>query len=893
MRITSRKPMAADAASELRRCELSLRGYLMALVVLFILAATAGVAYGWFQSERDALRAAARDAAFGAGLAASQLGVGVESVRTSVAQLAANPTISQVLATPKGCTLSFAVLADADAGRLDLVRSDGTVVCSSRKFEGGDASGGYAEADWLDSALRGPIFAGPVADPTTGRPAVVASRPVQGGLVAGFISLDALGPAVAAHFGGARQLEFLITTADGKTILTRSIDPTAWVGAALEPTPFGRAAAQAERPDVTGAPRQYGRATVERVGWRVYAGADQAEALASARGRAQREALVILAGLAVALAAAFVVYRRITRPIGQLGRAVRAATADAGNTDDAAPIAAAGPTEVARLAEDFNGLVAAVERELAERRRAEQAARELERSYRQLFDSSPNPMCVIDQGTLALLQVNDSAVAHYGYPREEFLTLTMRDLCLPEDVPALVEVVAAAGPVDRAGPLRQVRKDRSVIEVNVTSHALSFAGRDARCSIIEDVTAKEQLERRLRQSQRLESLGQLAGGVAHDFNNLLSIILGYATFAAKEVGAAARADSQWVPVRDDLAQVLRAVDRATSLTRQLLSFAREEVVQLRLQHLNAVVTDIEQMLRRTLGDDVELRTSLAADLPPIMADRGQVEQVLVNLAVNARDAMPGGGALTIDTEQVTVDEHYAAYHPGAQIGEYVRMRVSDTGAGMSQDTIDRAFEPFFTTKPKGQGTGLGLATIHGIVTQAGGHVQIYSELGVGTSITVLFPVTEDTAIEPAAAPLASDHSGRGETILLVEDEDSLRALTARILAGNGYKVIAAADGCEAIGIAERHFGGLDLLLTDVVMPKMLGHELAKRLQEVQPGLRVIYLSGYARPVLSSHKTLPPGVTLLSKPVSQALLFATIRQILDGAPAAAAKTAPRS
>jgi hypothetical protein len=322
------------------------------------------------------------------------------------------------------------------------------------------------------------------------------------------------------------------------------------------------------------------------------------------------------------------------------------------------------------LADDFNGLVTAVEHELAERRRAEQAARELERSYRQLFDCNPYPMCVSDRETLAFLDVNDAAVAHYGYPREEFVTLTMEDLRLPEDTPALVEVRDGDATVDRAGPLRHVKKDGGVIEVNLTSHTLSFDGRDARCSVIEDITEKEQLERRVRLLQRMESLGQLAGGVAHDFNNLLSIILGYATFAMTEVERAGGTDPRWQPAHDDLAQVLRAVDRARSLTRQLLSFAREDVVRPRVFDLNAVVAEVEQMLRRTLGSDVQLQTRLAAGLRPIKADPGQIEQVLVNLAVNARDAMPTGGILTIDTDNVAVDAHHAAYHPGTRTGNY-------------------------------------------------------------------------------------------------------------------------------------------------------------------------------------------------------------------------------
>jgi len=322
--------------------------------------------------------------------------------------------------------------------------------------------------------------------------------------------------------------------------------------------------------------------------------------------------------------------------------------------------------------------------------------------------------------------------------------------------------------------------------------------------------------------------------------------------------------------------VLTAVDRATALTGQLLAFARAEVVQPRVLDLNTVVVQVEQLLRRTLGEDIQLDTRLAADLPAVRVDPGQIEQVLVNLAVNARDAMPGGGTLAIETDGVAVDEHYAAQHPGVRPGAYVRLRVSDTGTGMSRDTIERAFEPFFTTKPKGQGTGLGLATIWGIVSKAGGYAQIYSELGTGTTITVLLPVTNE-APAPAEVQLAPPQPGNGQTILLVEDEESLRLVTARILDRAGYRVVVAAHGPEALDVQD----AVDLLLTDVVMPHMPGTELAARLLERHPGLPVIYLSGYAEPILAARNTLPSDVTLLTKPVPEGALLRAVAAALNG------------
>ena len=515
----------------------------------------------------------------------------------------------------------------------------------------------------------------------------------------------------------------------------------------------------------------------------------------------------------------------------------------------------------------------------AAKQRAEQTARELERNYRQLFDSNPHPMYVFDTSALTVLEVNDAAATYYGYTRQELLTLSLTELCLPEDVASLGEAVATAGTVDRWGPLRQVRRDGTVVEVAITSHTLSFDGRDARCAVIEDITEKEQLERRLRQSQRLESLGQLAGGVAHDFNNLLGIIIGYATMCVHDVEVALQSDPRWTTLCDDLRQIVQAGDRATNLTRQLLSFARAEVTETQVIDLNTVVTGVEQLLRRTIGEDIDMRIRLTSQPWPVKADPGQIEQVLVNLVVNARDAMPAGGALSIDVEPITVDDFYAAYHPGVRVGCHMQLRVSDTGVGMSQPTIDRAFEPFFTTKPKGKGTGLGLATVYGIIHQAEGHAAISSVPGAGTTFTALFPAT-DQAPTPIEVPATRQLGHGGETVLVVEDEEALREVTRRILSRNGYQVLTAASGPDALKTAEHADCYIHLLLTDVIMPHMLGKELAIKIREACPGIRVLYMSGYAQPVLASEGTLDPGVTLVEKPFSERDLLEMVREVLD-------------
>ena len=419
------------------------------------------------------------------------------------------------------------------------------------------------------------------------------------------------------------------------------------------------------------------------------------------------------------------------------------------------------------------------------------------------------------------------------------------------------------------------------------------AGREAleRSEVADDASrraAREALERKERsqaQAQRLESLGQLAGGVAHDFNNLLAVILNYVSFVSEEVAAATAAagpDSarRLEAASADLAQIKQAAQRAAGLTHQLLVFAGRDVIRPQVLDLDGAITAVEDMLRRTIGEHVELVTSLAGDLWPILADPGQLDQVLVNLAVNARDAMPAGGTLTIDTSNITVDADTIAGGSRARKGRNVRLRVSDTGTGMPAEVAQHVFEPFFTTKQDGGGTGLGLAIVYGILTQAGGDIRIYSEPGHGTTFTITLPVTAEAAIQ-VAEPVSYHRAPKGETVLIVEDEEALREVTRRIFARNGYQVITAANGLDALRIAGAHPGEIHLLVTDVVMPHMLGKEVAEKMRLIKPGIEVVFMSGYARPVLASQGRLDPGVALVEKPFSEADLLATAGQVLNG------------
>jgi PAS domain S-box-containing protein len=398
----------------------------------------------------------------------------------------------------------------------------------------------------------------------------------------------------------------------------------------------------------------------------------------------------------------------------------------------------------------------------------------------------------------------------------------------------------------------------------------------------EALEQNEGLHAQVRQIQRMDSLGQLAGGVAHDFNNLLTVILSYATFVSRRLAVAAESsvDGSWDEARADMAHIQHAVARSAALTRQLLAFASREAIRPLALDLNEVIANVEELLRRAIGEHIELVTSPADGLWPILADAGKLEQVLVNLAVNARDAMPDGGTLTISTQNIATAADSAAADPNTHPDRHVQLQVSDTGTGMTADVIEHVFEPFFTTKAATRGTGLGLATVYGILTQADASIQISSQLGTGTTFTITLPVTDEAAAS-AAEPAPFDWEPHGETVLVVEDEDDLREATKRIFACAGYHVIAAASGPEAIEIARTHDGPIHLLVTDIVMPHMLGTEAAKRIRAIKPGAAVLYMSGYAWPVHASQGRLDPDVALVEKPFSDADLLVQAGQALSG------------
>ncbi|MGO9781632.1 MAG: ATP-binding protein [Streptosporangiaceae bacterium] len=607
-----------------------------------------------------------------------------------------------------------------------------------------------------------------------------------------------------------------------------------------------------------------------------------------------------LVGLCVVIAAfavdaLFGVTVKLLRPFRTLHHAVDAVA----HGDYGTRIPVVGPAELMDLGRSTEMMRVALVATLAERERAEQR-------FRRLFDSAPDAMiAVAADGSIAM--VNTQAVRLFGYPAPDLVGSPV-EMLVPEVERAAMAAERssyfadpAARPIDAGLKLTGLRRDGRQFPAEVSLSGLPTEGGMLVTAAIRDVSerlalAKEQerlrseaererTERRLQQSQRLESLGQLIGGVAHDFNNLLNVIQGYADFTAEQVQPLAETEPRLEPVLSDIEQVRVAAGQAARLTRQLLTFARHEVNRPEVLDLNEAVNGAGQLLRRTLGEHIDLVITVDPALCRVKADRSQLEQVLVNLAVNARDAMPGGGRLTIETANVDVDDAYAAGRPDLKPARYARLRVSDSGIGMDRATVSRVFEPFFTTKPKGHGTGLGLATVYGVVKQAGGSIDIYSEPGLGTSVSVLLPATdEDAKPSAAAAPHGDTQHGHEETILLVEDEESLRELTRRILTGHGYQVCVATSGRDAIERAGDPAQPIDMLLTDVIMPEMLGNEVAAAVRAVRPGLPALYMSGYAQPILDSNGLEALSIDILEKPFTQAALLARVHETISHAPA---------
>jgi PAS domain S-box-containing protein len=486
----------------------------------------------------------------------------------------------------------------------------------------------------------------------------------------------------------------------------------------------------------------------------------------------------------------------------------------------------------------------------------------------------------------SILEANDRAAAAYGYSREELLKMNIRDLREPSTVADLEGQWASAQ--ERDGYMFEtvhIHRDGTAFPVEVSSRFVQAPGVDMRQHIIRDISERvtaarerKKLEQQLLQAQKMESIGRLAGGVAHDFNNQLTVILGYCDLLLARSDPAAF-EQPW------LSAIRTAGEQAAGLTRQLLAFSRKQVLQPRPLNLNGAIAEAQKLLGRVIGNDIELVTLLDPGLRSITADPIQMTQVIMNLTVNARDAMPGGGRIVIETSNVDLDQQYAAQHPDIQPGAYVMMAVSDTGMGMDAETQRHIFEPFFTTKGPGSGTGLGLSTVYGIVRQSGGWIWFYSEPGQGATFKLYFPQESGPEQAPAVSIQPKPMTNGTETVLVVEDQDTVRRVTTAILQGQGYRVLDAPGGAQALSASSDFPDRIDLLITDVAMPGMTGLELAQRLLALRPGIRVLYTSGYTANVIVHQGVLDPNVAYLPKPFTPEALASKVREVLE-APAAA-------
>ena len=518
-----------------------------------------------------------------------------------------------------------------------------------------------------------------------------------------------------------------------------------------------------------------------------------------------------------------------------------------------------------------------VNRNITERKRAEEALRRSEADFRSVVEDAPYGIYRANI-TGQFLQVNPALQRMLGYELEE--ELLRRDLATDifrhtGEYKRLIELLSRTEEIKDI-EMEWKKQDGTPITVRCSGRRVNDENGVAAYFEVfaEDVTEKRVLERQLRTAQKMEAIGRLSGGIAHDFNNHLGVIIGYSRVLKRELG-------ENNVLCEHALEIEKAGQRAASLTKQLLAFSRQQVLTPAVLSLNTLAADMEKMLPPLLGEDIEVTLILDPGLGNVKADQGQIEQVIMNLAVNARDAMPAGGKLKIQTANVVLDQMYTRSHPGSKAGDYVMLAVTDTGTGMDAATLTHMFEPFFTTKERGKGTGLGLATVYGIVKQSNGYISVESSPGKGSCFQIYLPRDEgQPAAEEQKTDLAENLRG-SESILLAEDSESLRKLAQSNLESVGFHVLSASSGEEALEVAVRHGSTFDLLLTDVVMPGMNGRLLAEQLLPRQPGMKVLYMSGYTDSFIAGHGVLEPGTNLLHKPFTEEVLIRKVREVLDG------------
>ena len=517
-------------------------------------------------------------------------------------------------------------------------------------------------------------------------------------------------------------------------------------------------------------------------------------------------------------------------------------------------------------------------RHLIERKRAESSLRQWERRFEDWFENSKDILFTLDLDG-SITSVNKAAEEVMGWRREEAMQKNIKSLVAPEHAALCKEMmrrIVNQKPLEHM-EIAMLRKDGRKVLLEASARLVRSneknERRDCVQGIARDVTDRRQLENMVRQSQKLEAIGRLSGGLAHDFNNLLCVISGHTELLAEALEPAD-------PAFRSVTQIRKAADSAAALTRQLLAFSRRQVFHPQVVDLNAIVVETEKLLERLIDEHIEFYTALDPSLGRVLVDPVQVEQVIINLVLNARDAMPEGGKLTIETSNLDLDDDYHSRVSHVPAGKYVLLAMTDTGCGMNEETQSHIFEPFYTTKQLGKGTGLGLATVYGIVKQSGGYIWVYSEEGRGSTFKVYLPRVVSALTDARVGRRGAEISKGTETILVVEDAEPLRTLTKEFLAASGYTVLEAANGDEALRVARSYPGGIDLLLTDVVMPRMGGKSLVEQMMQLRPGTRVLYMSGYPNDGIVQAGILASGVTLLEKPFTREILSKRVRQVLD-------------
>jgi two-component system cell cycle sensor histidine kinase/response regulator CckA len=869
-----------------------LRTRLVLLALVAVVPALAVIAYTQ-SSERGRLRQQTHDDALRLiRLAANQQAAvfdGVERLLLTVVQF---PALRG--SDPGPCTdLLVKILRDhPDYVNIGVVNGDGSGFCSAVPFipraKVQELAGfrPVVETKWFRRAIETKSTA--IGDyqisATSGQPALIVAQPI--------IDTSGAVERVAYVTIGIRsvnrivsQLQFppgtMLALFDrNRTIVARYPEPDRWLGQSLPPmiqTPASRDRAReslVEATDDDGVRRLFATVPVQaQSGLETGLYASLVMDATGPPGGANRLlgrqlwllAFVTFATIAVALIGGELF---VLRPVETLrGVTERLARGDF----NARAQLDAGVPGLSELGQAVNTMAVALEARQRERDEAEAGLRASAEHYRQFFEDNPHPMWVYDPETLAFLAVNEAAVSQYGYTRDAFLTRTVRDLHPEADWPALDDRMRADAS-GYSGSWRHRTKDGQNVHVEVRSNVVPWRGRSACLALVDNITDRKALEDQLRQSQKMEAIGQLAGGIAHDFNNLLTVIHGYTEILT---GSLDESDAR----RSDVEEISRAAHRAAALTRQLLAFSRKQILAPRVFLLGDVVRELTPMLRRLIGETIDLKT-ITNDRDYVKADSGQFEQVLMNLVINARDAMPSGGRLTIETSSVALDDDYPRRHPSARPGPHVMLAVSDTGRGMDVETRARIFEPFFTTKPKGQGTGLGLSMVYGVVKQSDGHIWVYSESGRGSTFKIYLPRTEEPSELQERRPGQLARLDGSETILVVEDEEVVREFVERVMRRHGYTVHAIADPKEAIEFATTRTLSVDLLVTDVVLPEMSGPALAELVQREHPGSKVLYMSGYTDNAVVRHGVLDAEMSFLQKPFTTEALLHTIRDVLD-------------